>query len=77
MGLDANTYKSQSQDYQGVEDFVEFLESCKLLSCWGDRPDPMCATTCNARTLLQPQLNKAVRRSVCLAHADKVRGVKG
>ena len=31
-------------------------------SCWGANPDPLRPTTCNARTYLQPQLNKAIRR---------------
>ena len=30
-------------------------------SCWGDAPDPSNHTTFNARTFLQPQLQKACR----------------
>ena len=30
-------------------------------SCWGDAPDPSNHTTFNARTFLQPQLQKATR----------------
>jgi len=33
---------------------------CVCVQVWGDTPDPLSPTTCNARTYLQPQLNKAV-----------------
>jgi len=33
--------------------------------------DPLRPTTCNARTYLQPQLNKAIRRDESLSKADK------
>ena len=32
-----------------------------LTSCWGDVPNPKNYTTYNARTYLQPQLNKACK----------------
>jgi hypothetical protein len=32
-----------------------------LTSCWGDVPNPSNYTTYNARTYLQPQLNKACK----------------
>ena len=71
MGLDANTYKLHSAEYQGVGDFQRFLESRSLESCWGTCPDPLRPTTCNARTCLQPQLNKAISSSERLVKADK------
>eukprot|EP00277_Geminigera_cryophila_P024310 CAMPEP_0179467202 /NCGR_PEP_ID=MMETSP0799-20121207/48387_1 /TAXON_ID=46947 /ORGANISM="Geminigera cryophila, Strain CCMP2564" /LENGTH=466 /DNA_ID=CAMNT_0021272487 /DNA_START=73 /DNA_END=1472 /DNA_ORIENTATION=- len=71
LGLDANTYKVHSQHYQGVAKFQEFLVSQHLSSCWGANPDPLRPTTCNARTYLQPQLNKAIRRDERLIKADK------
>eukprot|EP00457_Paulinella_chromatophora_P002642 gb/GEZN01002647.1/.p1 GENE.gb/GEZN01002647.1/~~gb/GEZN01002647.1/.p1 ORF type:complete len:475 (+),score=72.79 gb/GEZN01002647.1/:325-1749(+) len=62
FGLDANTYERESKGKtQGMAGFVERYVSLGLSSCWGDKPDPTKHTTCNARTYLQPQLNKAVR----------------
>lgn len=64
FGLDANTYekfkKGKQQDFM---EFVEYYSSHGLSSCWGDAPSPKNYTTYNARTFLQPQLNKACRRS--------------
>lgn len=34
-----------------------------LTSCFGEEPDPTSFTTFNARTFLQPQLNKACKSS--------------
>merc|ERR1712190_653765 len=66
FGLDANSYT------KGVEGkklgAAELLESCKLRGlgdCWSGRTaeaPSQCYTTFNARTYLQPQLNKAVSR---------------
>ena len=62
FGLDANTHVEHSAGKkQGVEDFCTHLEVISLVSCWGPQPDPNCHTTYNARTYLQPQLNKAVK----------------
>lgn len=45
-------------------EFVDFFVKEGLTSCWGNSPDPkQILTTFNARTFLQPQLNKAVRMS--------------
>lgn len=38
---------------------IRFVE--QLTSCWGDTPNPKNYTTYNARTYLQPQLNKACK----------------
>jgi len=60
FGLDANTYSSgipgKTQD---VTEFAKFYSNFGLDSCWGLVPDPENFTTFNARTYLQPQLNKA------------------
>ena len=64
LGLDANTYKTHSADYQGVAEFHDFLTGRGLASCWGDRPDVLAPTTFNARTFLQPQV--CVWESVCV-----------
>lgn len=58
FGLDANTYASPEPDQQGVKDFAEFYSTLKLNSCYGQKPNPLNTTTFNARTHLQPQLNK-------------------
>jgi hypothetical protein len=39
-------------------------------SCWGESPDPTNYTTFNARTFLQPQLNKASTRAELRAKGD-------
>jgi hypothetical protein len=62
FGMDANTHKTHEESKkQGVSDFAAHLEKIGLVSCWGVEPDPRAHTTFNARTYLQPQLNKAVR----------------
>lgn len=60
FGLDANTYdKSTPGKTQDVLEFGEAYRDHGLTSCWGDVPDAKNYTTFNARTYLQPQLNKA------------------
>jgi hypothetical protein len=63
FGLDANTYGDADEDQQGVVDFGAFYSSLKprkLNSHKGQKPSAIDFTTFNARTHLQPQLNKAV-----------------
>lgn len=62
FGLDANTYEhAKPEKQQDVLDFAHSYVRHGLTSCWGDTPDPANYTTFNARTFLQPQLNKACR----------------
>ena len=62
FGMDANTHVAHEEGKkQGVTSFAAHLERIGLVSCWGVEPDPRVHTTFNARTYLQPQLNKAVR----------------
>ena len=61
FGLDANTYAVGSSKLQGVSEFASAFVADGYTSCWGDRPDPNSATTFNARTFLQPQLQKAAK----------------
>ncbi|KAL7437069.1 hypothetical protein ACHAXM_007130 [Skeletonema potamos] len=64
FGLDANTYEKAKQGKQQcVLDFGKYYVSHGLSSCWGDLPDPQNYTTYNSRTYLQPQLNKACKKS--------------
>lgn len=64
FGLDANTYenatpKKQQPVLEWGKSYFEHGQS----SCWGDVPNPSNYTTFNARTYLQPQLNKACKSS--------------
>lgn len=64
FGLDANTYEHATPGkQQDVLDFGKKYVSHGLTSCWGDVPRPNNYTTFNARTYLQPQLNKACKSS--------------
>ena len=62
FGMDANTYEhAKPGKQQDVLDFAQDYVSLGLTSCWGDKPNPSNYTTYNARTYLQPQLNKACK----------------
>lgn len=64
FGLDANTYENGEVNVkQDVLEFGEVYVGHGLTSCWGDVPNPKNYTTYNARTYLQPQLNKACKSS--------------
>lgn len=70
MGLDANTYATPSNDEQGAAAFASWFSSQHLNSCWNTLT-PTSMTTFNARTHLQPQLNKAVYIQDREAKGDK------
>jgi len=71
FGLDANTYEvGKPGKTQDVSEFVSWLGEQGLTSCWGDTPRPQEYTTYNARTYLQPQLNKATSKSEVRAKGD-------
>ena len=62
FGMDANTYEhAEPQKQQDVLDFAQDIVAHGLTSCWGAVPNPANYTTYNARTYLQPQLNKACK----------------
>lgn len=62
FGLDANTYEhADPKKQQDVMDFGDRFAVHGLTSAWGDKPQPSNYTTFNARTYLQPQLNKACK----------------
>merc|ERR1712113_135577 len=63
FGLDANVYENASKKQQDIMDFGERYRHHGMTSCWGDTPQASNYTTFNARTYLQPQLNKACKRS--------------
>ncbi|KAL7557830.1 hypothetical protein ACA910_009135 [Epithemia clementina (nom. ined.)] len=63
FGLDANTYESgETGKTQDVMEWSQHFVSQGLTSCWGDVPLKNNYTTYNARTYLQPQLNKACKK---------------
>eukprot|EP00927_Polykrikos_kofoidii_P077781 TRINITY_DN7468_c0_g3_i1.p1 TRINITY_DN7468_c0_g3~~TRINITY_DN7468_c0_g3_i1.p1 ORF type:complete len:585 (+),score=103.67 TRINITY_DN7468_c0_g3_i1:91-1755(+) len=72
FGLDANTHLRAVSGSQGVDDFLEHVGKAHgLRSCWPDgEPMSKCLTTCHARTFLQAQTNKAVRKADILVKGD-------
>lgn len=71
FGLDANTYeKAKPGKQQDVLEWGKHYVSYDLTSCWGDIPEPGNYTTFNSRTYLQPQLNKACKKSDKRANGD-------
>lgn len=74
FGLDANSHeRAKPGKNLGVAQFLEYLDGDGLLGhCWGDRcrEPSQCRTTYNARTYLQPQLNKAARLDELLTKGD-------
>ena len=71
FGLDANTYENGvSGKTQDVTEWAVHYATYGLTSCWGDMPNPKNYTTYNARTFLQPQLNKACRKDQACSKAD-------
>ena len=71
FGLDANTYeKAKPGKQQDVLEWAQHYVSYDLTSCWGDVPDPQNYTTYNSRTYLQPQLNKACKKSDKRSNGD-------
>lgn len=71
FGLDANTYeKAKPGKQQDVLEWGKHYVSLGLTSCWGDVPSPTNYTTFNSRTYLQPQLNKACKKSDKRSNGD-------
>lgn len=71
FGLDANTYKKGDKKRQDMEEFVRVVHGRQMRTCWGNVPNPSNFTTFNARTFLQPQLNKAVKLAERDRYGDK------
>jgi hypothetical protein len=71
FGLDANTYENAKPGkQQDVLEWGQHYVSLGLTSCWGDVPNPSNYTTFNSRTYLQPQLNKACKKSDKRSNGD-------
>eukprot|EP01061_Rhynchopus_euleeides_P018229 TRINITY_DN30146_c0_g2_i4.p1 TRINITY_DN30146_c0_g2~~TRINITY_DN30146_c0_g2_i4.p1 ORF type:complete len:1794 (+),score=828.70 TRINITY_DN30146_c0_g2_i4:104-5485(+) len=70
FGMDANSYEtaSSSQEHLGVADFVTHLEELKMGTTHSKAGGH---TTFNARTYLQPQINKAISLKERGQKADK------
>ena len=64
-GIDANTYDVGTKKLLALSDFTAAIEGMGLASCWGSPLNKEAAgcTTYNARTYLQPQLNKATKKA--------------
>jgi len=80
FGLDANTYcVGVAGKKLGTAEFSEACTSRGLSECWSGNAAQSpyeCCTTFNARTFLQPQLNKAVSRSAARADPNTDRNPK-
>lgn len=70
FGLDANTYERESSSTAHVLEFERVYKSLGFKSCWGV-VDPSRYTTFNARTYLQPQLNKAAKSNELAEKGDR------
>lgn len=70
FGLDANTYEKESSSTAYALDFEREYLSLGFKSCWG-KVDPSRYTTFNARTFLQPQLNKAAKSNELAEKGDR------
>ncbi|CAE8593501.1 unnamed protein product [Polarella glacialis] len=68
FGMDANTHERKSESTAHVTDFQNFYEGLGLQAAWGK--DNL-HTTFNARTYLQPQLNKAAKSSELTEKGDR------
>jgi len=71
FGLDANTHEVSTKKKQGFSEFVLDLKDKGIGTCWGQQLDPRNRTTFNARTYLQPQLNKAVEKEETHTKGDR------
>ena len=71
FGLDANTYEHGSSSKQDVLAFARDYVSKGYTSCWGDTPNPTNYTTFNARTFLQPQLQKGCKGAEKASKGDR------
>jgi len=80
FGLDANAYsKGVDGKKLGAREFTDACVKRGLGECWSGRTaeSPLdCCTTFNARTYLQPQLNKAVSRKAAGADPNTDRNPK-
>jgi hypothetical protein len=70
FGMDANTYEKVSKKTAHVLDFEAMYQKLGYRSCWG-KVDPTKYTTFNARTYLQPQLNKAAKSTELAEKGDR------
>jgi len=71
FGMDANTHELQVSGKAYVLDFEKTYKELGLQANWGYKLDPKLYTTFNARTYLQPQLNKAAKSSELVKNGDQ------
>lgn len=70
FGMDANTYEKPSTSVAHVLDFEEHYQNLGFQAHFG-KVDPSRYTTFNARTFLQPQLNKAAKSTQLVEKGDR------
>jgi len=70
FGMDANTYEKVSKKTAHVLEFEKMYQKLGYRACWG-KVDPSHYTTFNARTYLQPQLNKAAKSTELAEKGDR------
>lgn len=70
FGIDANAHEFQKKGKLSYQEFVDECVKIGIASCWGNSPAKNNCTTYNARTFLQPQLNKAVKMALKAQQAD-------
>merc|ERR1711971_533066 len=70
FGMDANTYEKESKSTAHVLGFEKKYKELGLKACW-ESVEPSPYTTFNARTYLQPQLNKAAKSTELAEKGDR------
>jgi len=71
FGMDANTHELEATGKAYVLDFERTYKEFGLQASWGEKVNPKLYTTFNARTYLQPQLNKAAKSSELVKKGDQ------
>lgn len=70
FGMDANTHEHKVEGKAHVLEFEEMYRALGLQASWGE-VNPKFYTTFNARTYLQPQLNKAAKSTELAENGDQ------
>jgi len=70
FGMDANTYEKESKKTAHVLKFEQTYRKLGFQASWG-KANPKLYTTFNARTYLQPQLNKAAKSGELVKKGDR------
>lgn len=71
FGIDANVYEEEKEGHESFKNFVKVSDSLGLETTWGERLSSSNYTTFNARTYVQPQLNKAAAFDDIIERGDR------